>query len=66
MNKLTTSEENMKEYTVDIDITLAIPITVEADNLKEAKEKAKEVAHSSHHYGEAVRNVVVDPFQTDF
>lgn len=50
----------MKEYTVDTEITLVVPITVEAKNIKDAKAQAIEDAHSSHHYGEVVRKVRVD------
>jgi len=50
----------MKEYRVDTLVTLSIPISVEANNIKEAKEKAIEDAHSSYHFGESVASVEVD------
>jgi len=53
----------MKEYRVDTLVTLSIPISVEANNIKEAKEKAIEDAHSSYHFGESVANVNVDTIE---
>ena len=50
----------MKEYRVDTEITLVVPITVEAENINDAKAQAIEEAHSSHHHGECVRRVRVD------
>jgi hypothetical protein len=53
----------MKEYNVDTEITLVIPIKVEAKNMKEAKEQAIETANQSYHYGECVRRVRVDTIE---
>jgi hypothetical protein len=50
----------MKEYRVDTEITLVIPIYVEANNIKDAKEKAIAEGYESHHYGECVRRVKAD------
>ena len=53
----------MKEYRVDTLVTLSIPISVEANNIKEAKEQAIEDAHSSYHFGESVAWVKVDTIE---
>tara|TARA_A100001011_G_C13563410_1_gene537331 strand:- start:153 stop:320 length:168 start_codon:yes stop_codon:yes gene_type:complete len=50
----------MKEYKVDTLVTLNIPITVEANNMKEAEEQAIKDAHSSYHFGESVAWVKAD------
>jgi len=50
----------MKEYRVDTEITLVVPITVEAENINDAKAQAIEEGYSSHHHGECVRKVRVD------
>ena len=61
LKKLTTQEKNnMKEYKVDTLVTLNIPITVEANNMKEAEEQAIKDAHSSYHFGESVAWVKAD------
>jgi hypothetical protein len=53
----------MKDYSVDTEITLVVPIKVEAKNKKEAKEQAIETAWQSYHYGECVRKVRVDTIE---
>tara|TARA_X000001388_G_C2231771_1_gene123501 strand:- start:3186 stop:3353 length:168 start_codon:yes stop_codon:yes gene_type:complete len=53
----------MREYSCDTEITLVIPITVEAKNKKEAKEQALETAYNSYHFGECVRKVRVDTIE---
>lgn len=53
----------MKEYRVDTLVTLSIPISVEANNIKEAKEQAIKDAHDSYHFGESVANVKIDTVQ---
>jgi len=50
----------MKEYRVNTEITLVVPITIEAENINDAKAQAIEEANSSHHHGECVRKVRVD------
>ena len=50
----------MNDYTVETYITLRLDINVEAENISDAKAKAIEEAHSSHHHGECVSNVKVD------
>ena len=50
----------MKEYRVDTEITLVVPITVEAENINDAKAQAIEEGYSSHHHGECGRKVRVD------
>jgi hypothetical protein len=50
----------MKEYRVDTLVTLSIPISVEANNIKEAKEQAMKDAYDSYHFSESVANVKID------
>ena len=56
---------NTKYYTVDTLVTLNISINVEANNQKEAKEKAFQEATDSPHYGETLWNVRVDSIEKD-